>query len=426
MTQPPLYPIEPRAVELPSPLWLDNGAELNVVPITDAGVVRISVMFKGGRWVEQQTLQSTLAAEQIAAGTDTMSADVLSEKLDFHGATLSAVSGIQSLVVTATCMKRALPQVLPLLTDIITRPAYEQPLIDIEKDELMFACKANRQNVTYVGKKLLQKCLLGERHPLAAAYDERDVAALTREAVTDYHHRHVHMENAIIYASGDVDDTAASLINKHLGKRSGAAHEPTMIGHADILTSSEQRHDTFIETETAQSALYMGCLLPTRLSPDYPAIALTRTILGGYFGSRLMTNIRERLGLTYGISADILHIPESALMIISTTTPYEHVDRCVEEVFKEIALLSSEPTGDEEMQMAKNYLMGQFCRTTELSLSLPSICMSLRESGSSLRDHADMMKRIQQLTAEDVMRCAQTYLRPSSMTIAAAHGKRGQ
>ena len=426
MTQPPLYPIEPRAVELPSPLWLDNGAEFNAVPIKDSGVVRISAVFKGGRWVERQTLQSTLAAEQIRSGTSTMSADVLSERLDFYGATFSAAAGIQSLVVTVTCMKRTLPQVLPLITDIISTPAYEQPLIDIEKEELMFACKANRQNVTYVGKKLLQRSLLGEQHPLAASYDEHDVEALTREVIIDYHHRHVHMDNAIIYASGDVDDDVASLINKHLGKRSGTAHEPTMIEPAYIITSRQQRHDTFIETEAAQSALYMGYLLPTRLSPDYPAIALTRTILGGYFGSRLMTNIRERLGLTYGISADILHIPESALMIISTTTPYEHVNRCVEEVFKETTLLGSEPVGEEEMKMAKNYLMGQFCRTTELSLSLPSICMSLRESGSNLHDYAEMMKKVQQLTSEDVMRCAHTYLRPENMIIAAAHGKRGE
>lgn len=424
MTQPPLYPIEPRAVELPSPRLLDNGAELNAVPIKDSGVVRISVVFKGGRWVEQQTLQGTLAAEQIAAGTTTIGADVLSERLDFYGASFSAAAGIQSLVITVTCMKRALPQVLPLLTDIISSPAYEQPLIDIEKEELMFACKANRQNVTYVGKKLLQRTLLGEQHPLAAAYNENDVKALTREVIMDYHHRHVHMENAVVYVAGDVDDDVASLINKHLGKSSGAEHKPTVIKPADIITSSKQRHDTFIETEAAQSSLYMGCMLPTRLSADYPAIALTRTILGGYFGSRLMTNIRERLGLTYGISADILHIPESALMIISTTTPYEHVDRCVDEIFKETALLGSEPVGDDEMEMAKNYLMGQFCRTTELSLSLPSICMSLRESGINLHDHAEMMKKVQRLTAEDIMRCAQTYLRPEDMIIATAHGKR--
>lgn len=424
MTQPPLYPITPQTVTLPSPLLLDNGTELNTVPIPGAGIVRMTITFKGGRWVEQKMLQSTLAADQIAAGAGSLCADTLSERLDFYGATLTAAAGIQSLVLTVTCMRRALPQVLPLLRDIITDPAYEQPLINIEKEELMFACKANRQNVTYMGKKLLQKSLLGDSHPLALSYSEEDVEALTRDAIKSYHHQFINMENAVIYVSGDVGDEVTSLINEHIDQKSDKPHTQTSVKRADTHTSPQQRHDVFIETETAQSALYLGCMLPTRQSADYPAISLLRTILGGYFGSRLMTNIRERLGLTYGISADILHIPESALMLIATTTPYEHVDRCVEEIFKEINLLGNKPVANDEMDTAKNYLMGQFCRTTELTLSLPAVCLSLRESGSNLTAYTEMMKQIQKLTAEDLMLCAQKYLRTDNMIIAAAHGKR--
>ncbi len=423
MTQPPLHQTKPRATALPAPLWLDNGTELDIFPIPEAYIVRLTITFRGGRWMESKVLQSTLAANLMTAGTTDMSAERIAQQLDFYGASINISAGIQSTILTMTCLRRNLAQVMPILRDIISAPAYEEQQMDIEKDEFIFASRANKQNVSYVSQKLLQRTLLGEAHPLAQSYDETDVEALTHDDIATYHSRLINMANAVIYASGDVDDEVVSLINRHLGTMPADASAVATLPRIDTKASSQQRHDAVIETESAQSAINIGTLMPTRVSPDYPAIALTRTILGGYFGSRLMSNIRERLGLTYGISADMLHMPGSALLLISSTTTRKHVDKCVEEIFKEVERLQTEPVGDDEMTIAKNYLMGQYCRTTEMTLSLPSVCIVLRESGSSLKEHAKMMEQIQALTPADIMDCARHYLQTSSMHIAAAHGK---
>lgn len=136
-----------------------------------------------------------------------------------------------------------------------------------------------------------------------------------------------------------------------------------------------------------------------------------------------MKNIREQKGLTYGISADMLHIPYSSIFLVSTTTPYVHVDQCVDEVFNEIINLQNNKVDDEELTIAKNYLLGQYCRTTEMTLSLAALCIALEETGSNLDLHAQMMKQIQELSADDIMACAQKYLQVDKLLVAAAHGK---
>lgn len=423
MIQPPLSPITPLSPNLPKPVILDNGTKLNVIPLKDAEIVRMYITFKGGRWVEKQVLQSTLATDQISAGTQFVSAEKLSETLDYYGASLNSSSGTQSSVITLTCLRRTLPQVLPLLKDIICSPAYEQQLIDIEKEELVFACGANKQNVVYVSKKTLQNAILGPNHPLAKVYDENDVLSIKRDDILDYHKCFINLDNANIYVSGAIDEDVISLVNQYLGSRGETKHESTNLPHISTATSTQQRHDAFIETESAQSALCMGMMLPSRQNPDYPAIALTRTILGGFFGSRLMKNIRERKGLTYGISADMLHIPYSSIFLVSTTTPYVHVDQCVDEVFNEIINLQNNKVDNEELTIAKNYLLGQYCRTTEMTLSLAALCIALEETGSNLDLHAQTIKQIQELSADDIMACAQKYLQVDKLIVAAAHGK---
>lgn len=136
-----------------------------------------------------------------------------------------------------------------------------------------------------------------------------------------------------------------------------------------------------------------------------------------------MKNIRERLGLTYGISAYLTQIPHHAILSIATETPTQHVNLCLDEIDRELHNLATTPVTPDELYNAKNYLMGQVCRTTEVSLSLPALCMNLLATSTDL-DH--MLQRnniIQSLTPEDIMQCAATYFSPDDILISAVHGK---
>lgn len=422
MTQPPLHPITPILPSLPAPLHLSNGTELRPIPIPASDITRLTLMFPGGQWTQATPLQADYAMRLIDAGTSTIPSHTLSERLDYYGATITTGTTTSYAFLTLTCHHTNLPHLIPLLRDILTDPTYPQTQLDIEREEGLLICQTNKQKAPYMANHLFHRHLLGADHPAAVLPEEQHVLQLKRESLFHYHHRHILLPHTTIFATGHITPATITLLDTLLGTIT-TTQTPTPILDRPIHTSTHRRHDSHLPVPTVQSALHLGRLLPPITSPHAPAITLTTTLLGGYFGSRLMKNIRERLGLTYGISAYLTQIPHHAILSIATETPTQHVNLCLNEIDRELHNLATTPVTPDELYNAKNYLMGQVCRTTEVSLSLPALCMNLLATSTDL-DH--MLQRnniIQSLTPEDIMQCAATYFSPDDILISAVHGK---
>lgn len=423
MKQPPLNSITPQISPLPSAIHLDNGVELNVIPLQSTGIIAISILFYGGQWMQTKRLQSDFAIRQIKSGTASLSADALSDYLDRYGATLTTAATMSYCFIQLTCLRSTLPNVLPLLTDIITSPAYEQQKLDNEIEESLMAYRLNQQKVKYVNRRLFYRSLLGNAHPAAQYPDECDYTSITRQDLLAYHDDYLNLSNAVLYVTGNVDNDLISIVNNSIGQIACGDRKPFVFPSASIQPSSELRHETKIDVPSVQSSLRVGKVLPDSSSPDYPAIHLATTILGGYFGSRLMANIREKLGLTYGIGATFFTIPRNNVLVIATETTRENVERCISEIKKDIDDMQHNPVGEEELANARNYLLGQFCRSTETSLSLSNLMMHLRVHGNTLQDLLCIQQQMMLLTPADIQRCAQKHLSSDSFLVTAAHGK---
>jgi len=421
--QPQLNTIQPQVSTLPAPVYLDNGVEVNAIPLFSTDLVVITFMFKGGQWVQMKKLQSDYAIRQIKSGSLHFSSETVNEQMDYYGATLKAGATISYCFLQLHCLRRTLPHVLPLLCDILTSPQYEQPLLDNAIEEGIRAYQVNEQKVAQVNKRLFYQQLLGSCHPAAQYAHEADYHNIHHEDLQRYHQQILQLSNAIIYVTGKVDEPLLSLLNTHVGHLPCKQQQLLQLSDAPIETSPQQIHQVELNVPSVQSGLRMGKVMPDNNNIHYPAIMLTSVILGGYFGSRLMKNIRERLGFTYGIGSTFLPIPQHNIFIIATETPREHVARCVEEIKKDIQDLQEHPISQEELTMARNYMLGQFCRQTETSLSLSTLLMSQRAYGRTLTDLLYEQQKAQALTPHDIQRCAQQFFSPEEMTITAAHGK---
>lgn len=439
MKQPSLNTITPRLPELPPAVSLDNGVELNVIPLQSTDIVAISILFYGGQWMQTKRLQSDFAMRQIKSGTTSLSADALSDYFDRYGATLTTGAAMSYCFMQLTCLRRTLPDVLPLFTDIITSPAYEQQKLDNEREEALIAYRLNQQKVKYVNKRLFYRSLLGTKHPAAQYPKEEDYTSINRQDLLAYHKAFITPSNAVLYVTGKVDDELVSIINNSIGqiptntgKQSAICSEthtadkrktPFVFPEAPILASSEIRHEVSIDVPSVQSSLRVGKVLPNASHPDYPALYLATTILGGYFGSRFMKNIRERLGLTYGIGATFFTIPRNNVLVIATETTRENVEQCISEVKRDIDDMQRNLICDDELTNARNYLLGQFCRSTETSLSLSNLLMHQRTHGFTLDDLLKTQQQMMLLTPSDIQQCVQKYLSTDTLLITAAHGK---
>lgn len=423
MQQPELKAIEPIISKLPPVFYLDNGVEVNTIPMDNCDLVAVTLMFLGGEWVQDKKLQSDFAFRQIRTGTEFTANDVITEKLDFYGATLTAGATASYGFVQIIALKRTLPELLPLLCEIVTVPSFEQQKLDYALEEGVFACNVSLQNVTEVCKRLFYKKLLGETHPISQFADEADYKKLTRDDLLRYHKKCINMDNAVVYLTGKVDDDMIALVNKHIGSIKTSGRGKVVLQKADTAPLTEFYFEKEIPVPSPQSALRLGKVMPDLTHPDYAAMLFVGSVLGGYFGSRLMRNIREKLGLTYGIGTTFYNLPHATVFITATETTKKHVSRCVKEVKKDIVDLQQNLITEEEMELAKNYVLGQFCRMTETSYSLSTVMMSKRSYGQTLNDWLVEQKKIQALSAEELREIARKYFSVDDMLVAVASGK---
>jgi len=186
-----------------------------------------------------------------------------------------------------------------------------------------------------------------------------------------------------------------------------------------IQTSDEKRY--IISREDAvQAAIRIGKPLFSRLHPDYMGLSIVNTILGGYFGSRLMSNIREEKGYTYGIASHLLTLRDSGYFVIGSTVGAEVWKETVSECSKEMNRLCNEKVGKEELVLVRNYLTGQVQRSVDGPFQMADQLRGLWIHDLNLNYLSDFVEMINVITPEEIRNLAAKYLNPTNMTLVAA------
>lgn len=173
-------------------------------------------------------------------------------------------------------------------------------------------------------------------------------------------------------------------------------------------TTSEKH--LFVEREDAlQSSLKMGSFVMDRQHPDFLKARVMVTLFGGYFGSRLMSNIREDKGYTYGIGAGIVSYPDTGILIISTEAANEYINSIIAEVYREMDKLCNELVPQGELEMVKNYMLGDLCRSYEGPFSLSDAWIYIETAGLDDKFFIRSLDAIRGITREEIQRLAQAY-----------------
>ena len=159
-----------------------------------------------------------------------------------------------------------------------------------------------------------------------------------------------------------------------------------------------------------QSAVRMGMLSLDRCHPDYLKARVMVTLFGGYFGSRLMSNIREEKGYTYGISAGIVSYPGQGMLVVNTETDNEFVEPLIKEVYHEIDRLQNDLVPEEELAMVRNYMLGEMCRSYESAFSLADAWMFVQVSGFDDSYFDDALNAVKEISTEEIRELAGRYL----------------
>lgn len=338
--------LSPEVVSLPSgiPLYLLNGGS--------QPVVRVELLINAGRWMEHKRGSAYFSAQLLSKGTTLKSSYTIAQLFDQYGAHLEITPGLDLLSVSLYSLSKTLRPALELLIELLTDSVFPEKEVEQIKSIYLQNLRVNYEKTSFLASKLIRSKLFGGQHPYGMEPDEQDVMDIQREDVVS--HFTTYGGDVRIVAAGDI-----SVANKQL--------LITACGKLSLKTAAVRHHDFLMPVPgrtrqekpgSVQSSIRLGKLAVGRLHPDYPALLLLNHILGGYFGSRLMKNIREEKGLTYGIYSSVNALKNNSYLMIGADVNKENVDITFSEIEMELDLLGNAPVTSAELETARNHFIG--------------------------------------------------------------------
>ena len=409
-TPPSIRPLGAFSLTRPERRKLKNGIPLNIIRAGSQEVVRFDVLIGAGQWHQTQALQAMFANRMLREGTSSLTSAQIAEKLDYYGAWLELSSSPNCGFITLYSLNKYFPKTLAIIADMLMNPLFPEKELEVVVESNRQQFLVNSTRVEVIARKNFNRALFGEQHPFGRYAEEADYGRLTAEVLREFYRKYYHSGNCTLYVSGKVTPEIERCIEENLGDAPwGETREVSPLQLIDPQPTTEKR--VFVEKiDALQSSLKMGCFVMDRLHPDFLKTRAMVTLFGGYFGSRLMSNIREDKGYTYGIGAGIVNCPGSGVMAITTEADNQYIEAIVKEVYHEMDRLCNDLAPQEELEMLKSYMLGDFCRSYEGPFSLSEAWIYVQTADLDDDFFNRQVDSIRSITAEEIRDLAQRYL----------------
>ncbi len=410
---PPIKAISDIRLPAIRQLTLSNGISLYHIPPGEEEVIRLDILMDAGRPREKSPLAARATGALLKEGTRSFSGAEVAEKLDFYGASLSVpfqMDGIHLVVYTLT--KHA-PAILPVVASILLEPTFPEQELDSFRERYALQMDIELQKADVVAYREFTRSLYGSDHPYGYNSTADMYRSIERDTILDHYEAYFHSGNCRMVLSGGASDEIVELIDQTLCQPmpKGKTHPPAW---REVRAPASGRFQQALEP-SVQTAIRLGCRAPTRHHPDYPGLFVLNTILGGYFGSRLMANIREEKGFTYNIYSSLDSMRFDAYMYIGTEVGHDYVEATKREIGYELESLRKKQVAGEELQMVKNYIMGSFLTLLDGPFQTADLIKGLLIEDVPLAAFSGWVEAIRDTTPENLQRLAGAYLDPDKM-----------
>lgn len=343
---------------------LKNAIPVYAINAGSQDLIKIEFLFAAGMFQQQIALQAATVNTMLEEGTSGMNADQIADAVDYYGAFLETnVSQDHASVILYTLNKH-LKSTLPIVEQVIKNAVFpEQELVThLTNKKQKFL--VNKQKVANVARKRFTELLFGEKHPYGINVKEDDFNKITVPLLKEFYKTHYTSANCRIILAGKVHDNIYNLLNDHFGGDDWKGSLNATVTVPPLQTTVEKQHLIY-KDDALQSAIRIGKPLFNKTHKDFQSMQVLNTVLGGYFGSRLMSNIREDKGYTYGIGSGIISLQNAGYFFISTEVGVDVCTNAIEEIYFEMDRLKQELITQEELVLVKNYLLGTFLRSVD-------------------------------------------------------------
>ncbi len=388
---------------------LDNGLPLYWVNAGVQDVAQIDWVFPAGLWYESRQSVAHATAGILKNGTSKHTAAEIHEALEFYGAQLKVGAGNDFATVTLYSLTKHLPSLLPMVLEILTEASFPEHEVELHKRNAVQRLLVNLRQCDFVANQRIDATLFGEGHPYGRFTRQENIEAITREDLLAHFKKYYDLSNVKMFMAGKVGKNEVKILNEIFGgiTVSPKTFESTLF---PVPPAADRIQRISNDANGVQGAIRIGRLFPNRHHPDYTPSVVLNTLFGGYFGSRLMSNIREDKGYTYGIHSSLAPEVHAGSLIIQTETGRDVAELAVKEIYKEMELLCNEPADDEELLLVKNYLLGGILGDLDGPFSILQRWRTLILHGFTEAQFNKNIQIYKTITPKEVQALAQKYL----------------
>lgn len=389
---------------------LSNGVPAYYINDGAEEVAQVDLVFNAGNSYETKNGVAAATNHLLKNGTSRKNAFEITEYFEYYGAYPSLTCYNETATVTVHCLSKYLKELLPVVREIITDSVFPEREIEIFKQNSIQRLLVNLHKCDFVANRLIDEYLYGTHHPYGKMSHKEDFEAITREDLTRYFNQFYIKATCRIFAAGKLPSDFEMLMDTNFGDLSINETFPKIIHKPE--TASEKKYRITNDETGVQGAVRIARPFPNRHHPDFKKAMVLNTLFGGYFGSRLMANIREEKGYTYGISSYLQNHIEHSAWMISTEAGKDVCEAAIEEVYKEMKLLREELIDAEELLLVKNYMMGLNLGYIDGPFHIIARWKSLILNGLDENYFYDNLNTIKNISAEELKSVANKYLIP--------------
>ncbi len=392
--------------------YLDNGIPVTIINLGTEDIVKMEVVHRAGRSFEHKKLTSKATAFLLKEGCGVWDAASFAEKFDFYGAGLKTTGNMDFVYSTLFTLGKHFHKLVDFMAEMYKTPHFSNDELQNLKQVYIQKLKEELTKNEVVSYRIITEEIFGSDHPYGYNSLPSDYESLNRDDVVRHFNDFFGIDNMDIFLSGKITQDIFKKVNQTFGSLNKCSiqkdYRPAreLEGHICIEKPSLNQH---------QSAIKIGRKLFGRTHPDQTPFFMLNTILGGYFGSRLMTRIREERGYTYDIASSMDQMLYDGCFYISTDVSGKHLEATLKEIYEQLDILCQEKVGEKELNMVKNYLTGNFLNMIDGPLNVSTVAKTLKLVNLPFTAFEGWLEGIIQTNAEDIRTVAQKYLSKNDM-----------
>ncbi len=386
---------------------LDNGVEVFAIDAGAEPVLLTEWVFFAGNSQEEKNLVAATTNFLLRNGTINKTAFQINEHFEYYGSYINRACYNETATITLHSLTRHIKELLPVVRELITDSLIPDKELTIYQQNMKQRLKVSLKKSDFVAGRLIDSYLYGEKHPYGKYSSAEDFDALQQEELFDFYKKYYQEGKLIMFVAGKLPANIEQLLNTYFGDLPfGDVTEKITLP----VVATEKKVRIINDKEGAQGSIRMARPFPNRHHPDFFKAQVLNILFGGFFGSRLMSNIREDKGYTYGIHSYLQnHVQQSAWMV-STEAGKDVCEATIEEVYKEMKLLRDEPVDAEELMLVRNYMMGSILGDLDGPFHIIARWKNIILNKLDAQYFYDSIHSIKTVTAEELQHLAQQYL----------------